>query len=1004
MKTKYSLLIAFISVLLALSVISCNNNSVCDDANDSAAGYVELHIGQIGLDSQNARQIDRVDFSESYKSAKYILSGTLKDSDEKIEETYDGLYALKNASIKVQEGEWTFTLVAYDPDDKDLSGSILSDTKVIEVSSSTEVLNFNLSFCETQTVTGNLDYTIKVPYVTSASMTLALVKDGSEDFAIEINAMDPVSQKTYNGMTTNEGETLNVLPLNQKEDFYETTFSFTELETGTYQLFVIYSTDFLDDDLSAETMTSEHNIQVYPLVTRTGSKELLNINKKYKIYYEDSVFKDDGITGNDNLPNIGTSYNVSHIPALARNHWSFDGWHYKADDKDVSLTAGVGESGETLYILPAGFLVDEITLYPDWTEIPLGNFAVTFNTMGGSAIASQTVEEDSCAVQPEEPSRSGYEFAGWYTDSSLKNEFDFETPVTESITLYAKWTLVTYAITYSGVDNATNPNAETTTYTIESETINLADASKAGYTFEGWYIGSDDENPVKEIAAGSTGDVTLYAHWTINSYEVTFVTNWDDWKPASETVDYNGTVEEPAPTSAREGYDLTGWYTDSSFKNKFDFETAITESVTLYAEWTIKTFSINYTSDYGTAPAGKTVDWGTKLTEDDLASISATGWDFKGWQIEGTDTLATTETTVTEDITLTAVWEIVKVTISYETSHGTAPESVTVDYGTILASTHLEELEADGYDFEEWLLNDESATAGTTLTADITLTAKWTLVTYAITYSGVDNATNPNAETTTYTIESETINLADASKAGYTFEGWYIGSDDENPVKEIAAGSTGDVTLYAHWSDPLEYSITYNLNDSEEYPAQNASTNPDKYTIESGTDGKLTLAAPERQGYIFKGWTTENAEGETLSVTEIDVTKLEPVSVTANWEQTFTITVTFESIPEVTASGTWELTEENRTETDEDTGESEEYTVFVAPEGWTTYTWYVDGAEIEIADPDKPNEYIPGGSGGTHSLNCLMTRTVDDGNGGEKTETIYLTGHFTISVMSAPIG
>ena len=306
LKTKYSLLIAFISVLLALSVISCNNDSVYDDTNSNVTEYVELHIGQIGLDS-NARQIDKVDFAESYKSAKYVLSGTLKDSDDKFEETYDGLSALENASIKVQPGEWTFTLVAYDPEDKDLEGSILSDTKVIEVSSSTEVLNFNLSFCETQTVTGNLDYTIKVPYVTSASMTIVLVKDGSEDFELEVSAMDPVSQKTYNGLSTPEGYVLNVIPLVQKDDFYETTFSFTDLGIGTYQLFIVYTTDFLDDSLSEETMANEQNIQIYPLITRTGSKEIAKINKKYKIYYEDSVLKDDGITGNENLPNIGTS-------------------------------------------------------------------------------------------------------------------------------------------------------------------------------------------------------------------------------------------------------------------------------------------------------------------------------------------------------------------------------------------------------------------------------------------------------------------------------------------------------------------------------------------------------------------------------------------------------------------------------------------------------------------------------------------------------------------------
>ena len=80
MKTKYSLLIAFISVVLALSVISCNNDATYDKTNNSVE-YVELHIGQVGLASQGARYIDKVDFTQAYEDATFVLSGTLKDSD-----------------------------------------------------------------------------------------------------------------------------------------------------------------------------------------------------------------------------------------------------------------------------------------------------------------------------------------------------------------------------------------------------------------------------------------------------------------------------------------------------------------------------------------------------------------------------------------------------------------------------------------------------------------------------------------------------------------------------------------------------------------------------------------------------------------------------------------------------------------------------------------------------------------------------------------------------------
>ena len=287
----------------------------------------------------------------------------------------------------------------------------------------------------------------------------------------------------------------------------------------------------------------------------------------------------------------------------------------------------------------------------------------------------------------------------------------------------------------------------------------------------------------------------------------------------------------------------------------------------------------------------------------------------------------------------------------------------------------------------------------TPVTDAITLYAEWTAIEYTITYKDVDGATNPNAEVTTYTVESNVINLADADKKGYTFDGWYNSETATSPIKMIQKGSVGNRELYARWT-AIEYEITYVLDDDDAHPAQNASANPEKYTIEDAT---ITLAAPSRSGYTFKGWTTVNEEDETVSITEIDTSKVADVTVTATWEQTFTISITFEPIPVTEASGTWTLTEDTRTVHDEIRDEDTTYTVFVAPEGCDSYTWYVDGVQVEV-DSETPNEYRPSGSGGTHSVNCLIIRTVTGDDGKEKTETIYLTGSFTLTVQYVPMG
>ena len=1289
MKTKYSLLIAFISVVLALSVISCNNDATYDKTNNSVE-YVELHIGQVGLASQGARYIDKVDFTQAYEDATFVLSGTLKDSDTKFEDSYQGLAKLNDVSIKIQAGTWTFTLVAYNTVDGKLADSILSATKTFEITSDTKELSFSLEFCEEQTLKGNLDYTITVPYVETASMTVSLVMDGTKydpkygtfdsGYSETLFAVDPTTYEQYS-----ESATFESLPLVLKDGFYQTTFTFDNLRVGTYQLFIVYTTDFMDDTLSQETMASEQNIAVYPLITRTGSKNIEKVSKRYKIWYEDSVLKDDDITGNENLPDICANYQTIYLPALKKEHWTFDGWHYLDSEKNpVSLTSSVDKEGNTVYVLPGSVLSEDFTLYPEWTEIPLGNFAVTFNSMEGSPVDNQTIEENSCATKPADPERAGYTFGGWYTNSDYDSDtYDFVTPVTAPITLYAKWTINTYTITYSGIDeDATNPNADITTYTVESNTISLADASKTGYTFDGWFdaegnkvtsidkgstgnktftaqwtieeyevtfmtncyngtsdkpinysfvvsynekaseyvqrispltregytlegwytdstfknkydfdtpvtaaltlyanwtintytityssdygealavktvewgtklseddiaeieaegwvfkgwkIGEtstyattdttvtdnitltadwsiaqitisyetthgtapetqtvdygtvldeylteidadgydfdgwlvagkaavaettltaditltaswtvktysityngveDEENPndaaeytiesdaitladaskdgytfkgwfttetfdegteATVIAAGSTGNKEFWAKWEINRYTVSFETNWSEWTKAAEQIEYKSMVTEPS--AEREGYTLEGWYTDSSFKNNYNFDTPVTDTLTLYANWSINTYTITYSSDYGTAPVVKTVNWGTKLSEDDLAEIEAEGWVFKGWKIGSTNTYATTDTTVTDNITLTADWSIAQITISYETTHGTAPETQTVDYGTILATAHLEEIEADGYDFDGWLVEGKSAEAGTTLTSNITLTASWTAKTYSITYDGVEDAENPN-NTVEYTIESDAITLADASKEGYTFKGWFTTENFAEGTKAtvIAAGSTGDKTFYAKWT-PITYNIVYNL-DGGENPAAAVET----YTIED----EVTLPTPEKSGYTFLGW--YDAETDGNKVETISIGSTEDKEYWAKWSQTFTISVEFEAIPQVTASGSWELVKETRTVHNDITDEDEQYDVFVAPEDCDSYTWYVDGVQVEV-DSETPNEYRPSGSGGTHSVNCLIIRTVTGDDGKEKEETIYLTGSFTLTVRYLPMG
>ena len=81
-------------------------------------------------------------------------------------------------------------------------------------------------------------------------------------------------------------------------------------------------------------------------------------------------------------------------------------------------------------------LLDGHTFYADWTPL---NHTVSFVTLGGSALDDQSVATGGKVIKPEDPTKEGYVFSGWYSDAELTSEYDFNSPVTEDITLYAKW-------------------------------------------------------------------------------------------------------------------------------------------------------------------------------------------------------------------------------------------------------------------------------------------------------------------------------------------------------------------------------------------------------------------------------------------------------------------------------------------------------------------------------------------------------------------------------------
>ena len=143
-------------------------------------------------------------------------------------------------------------------------------------------------------------------------------------------------------------------------------------------------------------------------------------------------------------------------------------------------------------------------------------YTITFDAAGGSAVESIYKEHGATAAAPADPTKDGYNFAGWYTDANCTDAFDFATAITSSMTLYAKWEAKDITLTLMDGD------------TLFDTLVGQADAqltienapTKEGYTFAGWFTaeGAPYDGSVP------TADTTYYAQWEINCYTVTVET------------------------------------------------------------------------------------------------------------------------------------------------------------------------------------------------------------------------------------------------------------------------------------------------------------------------------------------------------------------------------------------------------------------------------------------------------------------------------------------------
>lgn len=374
--------------------------------------------------------------------------------------------------------------------------------------------------------------------------------------------------------------------------------------------------------------------------------------------------------------------------------------------------------------------------------------------------------------------------------------------------------------------------------------------------FGGWYKEETFVNPWSFTEDTVTAEVSLYAKWNaVPQYTVSF--NAGNGSDITTQQIHQGDKIPTVAAPVKTGYTFVSWVLEDETVWNFEVD-VVTAPITLYATYTLNTYTITYILPDGATivdPGQSTYNFETPIN--DLTTVTKEYADFVGWfdsLAGGNQVTGHPAGTITGNITLYARF----------TDH--VPFNVTFDdpKGVDVVQTRYEgqyaEAIADpvhpGYTFIGWFKNVsdvEPYSFMEQVLADVTLTAKYALIEYAITYQA-DGGTHSNA--TVYNVETPTITLEAAIKANYVFTGWFDAEVGGNQVTSIPLGSTGHKTLYARYS-ATSYTITYELDGGTLLES-----NPATYTVLTPT---FTLNAPSKDGYQFIGWFDAEVGGNKVT-------------------------------------------------------------------------------------------------------------------------------------------
>ena len=487
------------------------------------------------------------------------------------------------------------------------------------------------------------------------------------------------------------------------------------------------------------------------------------------------------------------------LPTLNLRGYEFEGWYNTDTNEPISkITADMACD----ISIKAVFIPNTYTL----TLLDQGKTYTKYVTFGENYTAGTTYKE-------------GYSFMGWYyNDQKMTSDYGYSIDVynfLEDVTFESVFELNIYNIEVVSRYNVDIPKIPTT-YTYETDTIELPILNHDGFVFNGWK--TPDGQYITSIPKGSTGDIKIILDITPNRYNIKFNVDGNEVKVVEVVYASNYTVN--VPEKDKIGYKFLGWYLDdviivdengnscSLYKFTYDIEVEgkweiIEYTIELYTESTYEIEELEIPNTY------------TILSEVIvLPELSLKGNTFLGWKnLDSKEFITKIESNSTGNLRLEAVFEKNIYTINL--SNGT---SIEVEYGS---NYELPIMQKEGHTFIGWYLGETqySNEKGIpyepfTDINDIYLEALYETNKYKVNYYNEDKL----IESVEYNYGTVVTNITPPKIEGMIFIGWYSKTGDVYTEGFILEN---DVDLYAKYDEGYEISSLEDWNLIAQNPSGN---------------------------------------------------------------------------------------------------------------------------------------------------------------------------------------